>query len=588
VTSSYRVPDRYHGAVRSARRRRTPGGLVAAVAATTVLVVAVGGWSGYRLLSQPACGDQIRLPIAAASDIEPVVRARAEQWTATKPRVNGRCVAVTVAATDPADIAAAVAGQHQGTLTGVGRADGDVRMPKVWIPDSSIWLQRLRAVRQEWVPADAPSVARSPVVLAMPQPAAATLGWPNKKLTWADLLGKLSSGGRLKPGIVDPNRDAASLSGLLALGGAANAAGSKGQQAAVAGLRALATGRAALRADLLARFPRGGDVGSLASSLSAAPLSEQAVIAYNGGQPPVPLAPVYLEPAPVALDYPYTVLPGASRDEAAAAQAVLVTLTGDDYRDSLARQGLRASDGSTGAGFPDLKGAPVKASPAGPGPDPASVDKLLANWGTLTAPGRMLAVIDVSGSMATPVPTAGGATREQVAVEAARRGLGLLDDTWAVGLWIFSTKLDSGNDWQQLVPIGPLSGQRPNLLAGLDSVQTKTNGGTGLYNTVLAAYKAVQTTWDPGRVNSVVLFTDGKNEDAPGLTLDQLVAELTKIKDPARPVVVVALGIGNQVSEAELRRITDSINGATFLAPDPSQVGDTFLKALALRPTTTR
>jgi Ca-activated chloride channel homolog len=588
VTSSYRVPDRYHGTVRSARRRRTPRGLVAAVAATTVLVVAVGSWSGYKLLSQSACGDQIRLPIAAAPDIEPVVRASAEQWTATKPRINGRCVAVTVAAADPADIAAAVAGQHQGTLTGVGRADGDVRVPKVWIPDSSIWLQRLRAAGQDWVPAEARSVARSPVVLAMPQPAAATLGWPNKKLTWADLLTKLSGGSRLKPGIVDPNRDAASLSGLLALGAAANAAGSKGQQAAVAGLRALATGRAALRADLLARFPRGADVGSLASSLSAAPLSEQAVIAYNGGQPPVPLAPVYLEPAPIALDYPYTVLPGASRDEAAAAQAVLVTLAGDDYRDSLARQGLRASDGSTGTGFADLKAAPVKASPTGPAPDPATLDKLLTNWGTLIAPGRMLAVIDISGSMATPVPTAGGATREQVAVEAARRGLGLLDDTWAVGLWTFSTKLDSGNDWQQVVPIGPLSGQRANLLAGLDNIHTKTNGGTGLYNTVLAAYKAVQATWDPSRVNSVVLFTDGKNEDAPGLTLDQLVAELTKIKDPARPVVVVALGIGNQVSEAELRRITNSINGATFLAPDPSQVGDTFLKALALRPTTTR
>jgi Ca-activated chloride channel family protein len=558
------------------------------VAATTVLVVAVGGWSGYKLLSQQACGDQIQLSIAAAPDIEPAVRAMAAGWSGTKPRVNGRCVAVAVTPADPADIAAAVADQHHGTLAGVGRANGDVRVPTVWIPDSSIWLQRLRAVRQEWVPADAPSVARSPVVLAMPQPAAATLGWPSKKLSWADLLAKLSGGGRLKPGIVDPNRDATSLSGLLALGAAATAAGSTGQQATVAGLRALATGRAALRADLLARFPRGGDAGSLASSLSAAPLAEQAVIAYNDGQPQVPLAPVYLEPAPIGLDYPYVVLPGASRDDDAAARAVLITLAGDAYRDSLARQGLRAADGTAGAGFADLKGAPVKASLTGQAPDPATIDKLLANWNTLTAPGRMLAIIDVSGSMATPVPTAGNATREQVAVEAARRGLNLLDDTWAVGLWIFSTKLDSGNDWQQLVPIGPLSSQRPNLLAGLDLVRTKTNGGTGLYNTVLAGYKAVQATWDPSRVNSVVLFTDDRNEDAPGLTLDQLVAELTKIKDPARPVVVVALGIGNQVSEAELRSITDAIGGATFLAPDASQVGDTFLKALALRPTTTR
>ncbi len=588
MTSSYRVPDRSGGAARSASRRRAPGGLLVAVAAATVLTAAVGGWTGYKLLSQPSCADQIRLPVAAAPEIEPAVRAMTEQWTATKPRINGKCVAVAVTAADPADIAAAIAGQHQGTLTGVGKAAGDVRVPKVWIPDSSIWLQRLRAAGADWVPKDAPSVARSPVVLAMPQPAAASLGWPNKKLTWADLLSKLTAGAKLRSGIVDPNRDAAGLSGLLALGAAANAAGSKAQQATVAGLRALATGRAALRADLLARFPRGEDVGSLASSLAAAPLSEQAVIAYNGGQPPVPLAPVFLEPAPVPLDYPYTVLPGTSEDEANAAQAVLVTLAGDSYRDKLAQQGLRAADGSTGSGFAASKNAPSGPSPTSAAPDAAIIDKLLSSWNTLTAPGRMLAVLDVSGSMATPVPTAGGATREQVAAEAARRGLGLLDDTWAVGLWTFSTKLDGDNDWKQVVPIGPLSSQRQDLLTGLAGVQTKVNGGTGLYNTVLAAYKTVQASWDPGRVNSVVLFTDGKNEEAPGLSLDQLIDALNKAKDPARPVVVVALGIGNQVSEAELRRITDATGGATFLAPDPSQVGETFLKALALRPNGSR
>jgi secreted protein with Ig-like and vWFA domain len=200
----------------------------------------------------------------------------------------------------------------------------------------------------------------------------------------------------------------------------------------------------------------------------------------------------------------------------------------------------------------------------------------------------MLTVIDVSGSMATPVPSAGGATRDQVAVAAARRGLALLDDTWAVGLWTFSTQLDGGHDWKQLAPIGLLASQRQDLQSALSNVQTKANGGTGLYNTVLAAYKTVQAGWDPGRVNSIVLFTDGKNEDAPGLTLDQLVTELKKIQDPQRPVEVVALGIGDQVSEAELRTITDTTSGATFLAPDPGQIGEIFLKALALRPNTPR
>jgi secreted protein with Ig-like and vWFA domain len=158
-----------------------------------------------------------------------------------------------------------------------------------------------------------------------------------------------------------------------------------------------------------------------------------------------------------------------------------------------------------------------------------------------------------------------------------------LDNSWAVGLWTFSTQLDGGNDWKQLVPIGPLSSQRQDLQAATAGIQPKPNGGTGLYNTVLAAYKNVQAGWDPGRVNSIVLMTDGKNEDAPGLTLDGLVEELKKAADPARPIEVIAIGIGDQVSQAELQRITDTTGGATFLAPDPAKIGEIFLQAVGLR-----
>jgi Ca-activated chloride channel family protein len=307
------------------------------------------------------------------------------------------------------------------------------------------------------------------------------------------------------------------------------------------------------------------------------------VIGYDAGQPGVPLAALYVEPAPTALDYPFTVLPGAPRDKAQAARAVQLTLSGDAYRNRLAEKGLRAADGSSGTGFAAPKGAPAITTVGTPAPDPKALGKLLSTWTALLAPGRILTVIDVSGSMATPVPTAGGATRDQVAVEAARRGLGLLDDTWAVGLWTFSTQLDNGNDWKQIVPIGVLSSERAQLANGLATIQTKPNGGTGLYNTVLAAYKNVQSGWDPGRVNSVLIMTDGKNEDAPGLSLDQLLGELKKVADPARPVEVIALGIGNQVSQAELERITNATGGATFLAADPSKIGEIFIKALGLR-----
>jgi hypothetical protein len=187
--------------------------------------------------------------------------------------------------------------------------------------------------------------------------------------------------------------------------------------------------------------------------------------------------------------------------------------------------------------------------------------------------------------MAAPVPTAGGATREQVTIEAAKRGLGLFDDSWAVGLWIFSTLMDGSKDYRELVPIGPVASQRTKLLNALGGVVPKPSGNTGLYDTILAAYKTVQTEWDPGRINSVVVLTDGQNDDAQGLTLDQLINELKKVADAKKPILVIAIGIGTSVGEAELQKVTKTTGGGVFIATDPAKIGEIFLKAIALRPT---
>jgi hypothetical protein len=554
-----------------------------AAAGVAVLVVLTGSWGVYRALTASLCGQRIEVSITAAPEIAPAVRETAAKATGTELRLGDKCVSVDVTAADPADVAAAVAGHHQSSLGGLGKASGKTKVPDVWIPDSSMWLQRLRSGGPDWVPDDATSVARSQVVLALPEPVAKTLGWPNRRFTWTDLFPRLTSDIRMRTGIVEPNRDAAGLSGLLALAASDVTAGATGRQTTVGAMRTLATGRATLRDELVARFPRSADATSFAKGLSVAPLTEQAVIAYNAPQPSVPLAALYVDPAPVPLDYPFAVMPGTSVDKATAAGAVLGLLAGDAYRNRLAAVGLRGDDGGIGAGFAAPKGAPALTAPVTALPDPARIDSVLATWSAVTSPGRMLAVIDVSGSMLQPVPSAGGATREDVTVEAARRGLTLFDDNWAVGLWSFSTQLDGATDYRQLVPVAPLAEQRQQLTSALGGIKPKADGGTGLYDTTLAAYKAVQAGWDPSRVNSVVIMTDGKNDDEAGLSLNQLVDELRRTIDPGRPIEVIAIGIGNDVSEAELRRITETTGGGTFIAPDPGKIADIFLKAIALR-----
>ena len=565
--------------------------IVALVAAIGALVLWQSGGSG----GGSSCSGEQRLTVAAAPEIAPAVRDTANAW-ANSIKAGGQCVAVDVAAANPLDVTMAVAARGGVTLTGLSTATSapgasaspanaaaaapTTTVPDVWIPDSSTWLVRIRVAGPNLVPPQAPSVARSPIVLAMPEPVAKTLGWPNAAITWPALLQRMTTGPALKVGIVEPNRDATGLSGLVALGAAAASAGASAEQATIAAMRALVAGRTTVPADLLAKFPKALDPAALAGGLNAAPLSEQAVLAYNQTSPAVKLASLYVEPAPPALDYPYAVMPGLSGDKAALAEQLRVALGGDTYRSRLSAAGLRDQEGVVT--FPAPPGAPATV-PAGVLDGP-TLAKALTTWISVTRPARMLAVIDISGSMALPVPTAGGATRSQVAVAAAQQGLVLFDDSWAVGLWTFSTKLDNGNDWREVLPIKPMSEQRPKLQQALGSIAPIPNGETGLYDTVLAAYKTVQSGWDPRSVNSVVLLTDGQNQDANGISLDALIEQLKALVDPKRPIQVIALGIGDDVAEAELTRITSTTGGGTFIARDPSAIGPIFIKALSLRP----
>jgi Ca-activated chloride channel homolog len=558
-----------------------------------LVVVVAGAWVGLRQLTEPACSGQVRVTVAAAAEIAPAVQAAAAQWSGGGAEVDNVCVAVDVTAAEPADVAAAVAGRHGVNLNGVGQASGTTPVPDVWIPDSGIWLLRLTTAASGFTPTSVTSIARSPVVLAVPEPIAAqAFQWPTAQLTWGALITRLRTGTGLSTGIVEPTRDAAGLAGLLALGQAAGAAGADSPGATTGALRALAQGRSALRQELLAKFPRSTDPAAVARALTAAPLSEQSVIAYNAAKPPIQLAALYVEPAPMSLDYPLAIMPGIDPAKARAAEGLQAALGSSSFRDRLATQGLRGPDGVGGSGFASPAGAPTPAGTpsatsapgaGGGGAEVAAVERTLSAWTAITLPARMLAVIDVSGSMLEEVPTARNATRAQVTAEAAKRGLALFDDTWAVGLWAFSTELEGARDWRELAPIGPLSSNRSALAAGLNQLQPKRNGDTGLYDSLLAAYKTVQKGWDPGRVNSVVMLTDGENDDDNGISLAQLLAELKRIKDTKRPIQVVMIGIGPSVGPQALQQITKVTGGGVFTTDDPAKIGEIFLKAVALR-----
>ncbi|GIJ53959.1 VWA domain-containing protein [Virgisporangium aurantiacum] len=558
--------------------------------AVAVVALLAGALFGYRQFTaddaaSAGCDNPLRLSLAVSPELVPVAQATATDWVRSGVSVADRCIAVDVTSADSADVAAALASKSELNLPGVTGAQ-QVKVPNVWIPESSTWLQRLRTLGPNLAPNEAPSVASSPVVVAVPQPVATNVfQWPQAKLTWKDLLKRMTTGTGLRAGIVEPTRDAAGLAGLVSLAVAANDGGANAQQTTAAAMRGLVVGRSAVRDDLLQRFPRAADQATLASAVSAAPLSEQTVNAYNAKTPAVPLAALYPDPTPAALDYPFTVVPGGDADRTTAAERLRAAFTGDKYRDRLAAAGLRAADGSTGKGFPAAPGAPAAGGQGAAAPNLQVVDRILSTWTAMTAPARTLSVFDVSGSMNRTVPTAGNLPRMQVLLEAAKRGLSLFDDTWATGLWIFSTELDGPGtaDYKELVPIGPLTTNRQTVLNTLNAITATQNGDTGLYDTILAGYKRLKDGWEPGMVNTLIVMTDGENDDKNGLNRDQLLNELGKIKDPAKPVRVLIIAFGPDVAPDGLKPITNLTSGGVFAAPDPAKIGDIFLQAITTR-----
>ncbi|GAA0531079.1 substrate-binding and VWA domain-containing protein [Paractinoplanes ferrugineus] len=560
-----------------------------------IVVVLAGSYLGYQQLADSGCTGSVRLTVAAAPEIAPAVEQTAQKWIQDGANVNGTCVAVSVTPVNPATMASAVASEHKVTLTGLGAAPESVKVPDVWVPDSSTWLLRLKTEAQGFVPTDGKPVAQSPVVVAMPKPIAEQVGWPDKKLGWKDLLTQVTTSTTMRVGTVDPARDAAGLAGLLALGQAAGT-GAQAQSAKVGAIKALAQSASALRDDLLQKFPHSADTNDIATSLSAAPLSEEDVVAYNAEKPPVPLVALYLDPSPMPLDYPYAIMPEVDLQKSAAATGLRQQLQTATFKNALAVAGLRSPDGTVGSGFAAPLGAPdaspaVSTSAAGKseggtaaaGLDPSALSQVLGSWAAITLPGRVLAVFDVSGSMLEKVPTAGGADRAAVTRGAASGGLALFDDKWAVGVWLFSTEMDGKKPFKEIVPISPLSSARQKLQASIGQIVPKKSGQTGLYDTLLAAYQNVQNSWQPGKVNSVILFTDGE-DSKEGITQQALVTKLKGLADPKRPVRVVIIGIGTGVNRQELETIVKpTSSGGVFIAEDPAKIGEIFLEAIAAR-----
>jgi Ca-activated chloride channel family protein len=600
-----------------AGRSRVPLILAAAVGLVAVLVVrgAAGGddddgsdpGSAAPVRDDSAC---VTLQLSASSEKAALLKAIAENYAQDDREVEGSCarVAVTSKASGGATEALARGWDE--------RVDGP--RPDVWSPASSSWtglLQQRTSVRD--APdlvgdGELPSIARTPLVIAMPKPMAETLGWPAKALGWSDVLslakdpkGWATFGkpyGAFKLGKTNPNFSTSGLNATVGAYFAATGLSSDLQPADLAKPAVVAyvkevEGSVVHYGDttltFLSNLQKADDAGQGLTYVSAVTVEEKSVWDYNQGnptgdpatlgdhaKPSIPLVSIYPKEGTLFSDNPYVVLKADWVDDAKRAVAAdfLGYVQGDGPQRRFADAAFRSFDGTAGARITPAEGMlPDQPKAVLTPPSPPVLAGVQDSWEQLRKRARVLLVLDVSGSMGEAVGSE-GASKLDLAKRAAAASVDLLAPDDQVSLWVFSTGQDGAKPYRELVPFGPASAQGPLVKAQIGDLVP--SGGTGLYATVRAASASVAAAFDVARINAVVVLTDGRNEFPADNSIDSLTRALTS-EDADRTVRVFPIAYGDGADLGELTRIADASRAAAYDASDPASIDKVLTAVLS-------
>jgi Ca-activated chloride channel family protein len=308
------------------------------------------------------------------------------------------------------------------------------------------------------------------------------------------------------------------------------------------------------------------------------------------GPPPTPLQAVYPTEGTVAADYPFVTLRGPWLDGSAATAAAEFAefLTSDAGRSVLLEQGFRGPQNRPNPNFELGQGlTPSLGGDYAPVPDAETTRSVRQSWRNVTRPSSTLMLVDVSGSMLQDIGD-GETTRLDATVEAAVRSLDVLPVTSDVGLWEFSTGLEDGRnegDYRELVDVGPLDGRvddQRRKTAVVDALRgLEPQNDTALNDTLLAAYTTMRDEYDPDRRSTIVLLTDGRNDDDGSLTHEQLLDQLSAERDDERRVRLVAIAYGDGADIANLEEVTEVTGGKVLASPNADDLDELFLEALS-------
>jgi len=575
-------------------------GIVAIVAIRNPPWSSEGGTTSGIL---PDPGNCVNLSVTASSEKAALLTQMADSFNRSGETTDGRCIYVTVNKKASGEAMTALARGWN------DRIDGP--RPDVWSPASSSWVgllrQRLAASDQTGlVPVDIPTIAYSPLVIAMPRTMAQALEWPDKPLGWSDIYrlatdpaGWASEGhpewGPFKLGKTNPNY---STSGLHALIGSYYAAtgltsdlslkdvASPKAQAFVKGVESSVYHYGDISLTFLANMQAADDRGEGLSYVSAVAIEEKSVWDYNQGNPSgdpatvgqhappsEPLVAIYPKEGTLVSDHPFVVLdaPWADPTKDDAAARFLAFLQAPAQQQTFQSYAFRAFDGTPGERIKPANGLlPDQPKKVLVPPPPEVLDAVLASWADLRKRARVTLLIDTSGSMDSSGGE--GKSKLELAKEAATKALAQFAPDDEVSLWAFSD-----DSCRQIVSMGPVSQGMDALRSGIGSL--RADGDTPLYECVRTVVDQMHIDYASDRINGVIVLSDGMNSVASNG--DDCLDCLKEYLSSELGVRVFPIAYGGDADLDVLKQIAAASRAAAYDASDPTSIDKVFVSVIS-------
>jgi len=492
--------------------------------------------------------------------------------------------------------------------------------PTLWSPASTVWTDRVAAAASPSLVGEPKSFTRTPVVFGMPEPMATALGWPNTPISITDLetlcqdpAGWGSVGkdiwGAFKISKTNPNTSTTGLSTILMQ-----------SYEATGKLEGLTSADVEAAADFSRVFEEcvihyGDTTGNVLSTLydetqngsngsayvSAVALEETSLLNYNQGNPDshtvqpgetltppkTKLVAVYPEGGSMWSDNPITVL-GAdwvTAEQRTAGEAFAEFVQTTAAQKILPEYGFRPLDESVSLGdlfTPKYGVDPAQPAVTLPKPEVDVISTAIDQWTQVRKPSSVLELIDISGSMDDPIGD--GRSRLDGAIEGAQSTLNHFRSTDEIGVWAFTTGIssDEGEGIQVLRDVSALGSDGEKLDSSLDDLRYAQRNGTPLYDSILLAYEAMSERAEPGRINAIVVLSDGEDTDS-STSLDSLIAKIgksTKEGGDDAPVRIFPIAYGEGADTSALQRIAEVTGGQLFDASDAERIDLVFASVI--------